>query len=256
VDRLDPLVARAVARLRELEPAAIAVLVCGSYAKGTADELSDLDLTAIVEGDGERYRTWFQEREGKRPLHVSAGVRTVERWLARREQEPATWWLGLPLAEPARYAWASDHARARLGEDPSIHHPAGPPELEDFFEFSVKVKRAADMGDRLGLRVWALAAAELAPRLLLPLNEPVLVTGRRAAVEAALALALAPKHYAEDLRICLGLVPANDDELAISALRLGRELLAFLREHKPDVDPQPDLVRYLADGTLERHLES
>jgi hypothetical protein len=31
-------------------------------------------------------------------------------------------------------------------------------------------------------------------------------------------------------------------------------LLAFPRQHKPDVDSQPDIAHYLADGTLERHL--
>jgi len=64
----------AVTRLRERESGAIAVLVGGSYAKGTADELSDLDLTAIVEQDAGRYYTWFEEREGSAPLHISAGV--------------------------------------------------------------------------------------------------------------------------------------------------------------------------------------
>lgn len=255
MDPIEEVVAPAVARLRELEPAAFAVLVGGSHAKGTADELSDLDLTAIVERDAGRHHTWFQERAGLRPLHVSAGTRTVESFLARRD-EPAGWWLGLPLFEPARYAWATAEARGTLGEDPSIRRPAGPPELGDFYELCIKVKRAVAGNDSFGLRVWALAAAELAPRLLLPLNEPVLVSSRREAAEAALAVAIAPEHYAEDLRTCLGLAAADDEALARAALRLGRELLAFLREHKPDVDPQPDLVRYLADGTLERQLAS
>jgi hypothetical protein len=85
MDRLPAVVEPAVVRLRELEPSAIAVLVGGSYAKGTADELSDLDLTAIVDGDGGRYRTWFQDRPGMRPLHVSAGVETIA-WLAGQSQ--------------------------------------------------------------------------------------------------------------------------------------------------------------------------
>jgi phosphoribosyl-AMP cyclohydrolase len=255
MDRLAALVEPAVARLRQLEPEAVAVLVGGSYAKGTADELSDLDLIAIVEGEGGRYRTWFQDRPGMRPLHVSAGVKAIEQRLARRT-EPAGWWLGLPLLEPARYAWTTDEARAILGEDPSLCRPAGPPELEDFFEFSVKVKRAARDGDGFGLRVWSHAAAELAPRLLVPLNEPSPVSSRREALETILAFAVAPKHWAEDLGVCLGLRATSDDELAASAHRLGLELLAFLREHKPDVDPIPDLVRCLADGTLERQLAS
>ena len=255
MDRLPAAVEPAVARLRELEPTAVAVLVGGSYAKGTADELSDLDLTALVERDGGRYRTWFQERPAMHPLHVSAGVKTIDERLAKKS-EPASWWLGLPQLEPAVYAWATDDARARLGDDPSLRRPAGPPELEDFFELSMKVRRAIQAGDSLGLRVYAMAAAELAPRLLLPLNEPVLVSSRREAAEAALAFAVAPEHYAEDLRLSLGLAQADDATLGTAAPRLARELLAFLREHKPDVDPLPDLVRGLTDGTLERQLAS
>jgi hypothetical protein len=254
MDRFPAVVEAAVARLRELEPSAIAVLVGGSYAKGTADELSDLDLTAIVERDGDRYCTWFQDRPGSRPLHVSAGVKTLEQRLAKAE-EPANSWLGLPIHEPARYAWATVEARSRLGEDPSLRRPAGPPELEHFFEFAVKVKRAR-ANDALGVRVWAMSLGEHAPRLLLPLNEPVLVSSRREAAEAALAYADAPEHWAEDLAICLGLSPADDETVGTAAMRLAREVLSFLRVHKPDVDPIPDLVAALTDGTHERHLAS
>jgi hypothetical protein len=52
----------------------------------------------------------------------------------------------------------------------------------------------------------------------------------------------------------VGVVPAGDADVEEAVLRLGREVLAFLRERKPDVDPRPDISQYLADGTLERHL--
>ncbi|MBM2822670.1 MAG: hypothetical protein HW413_1416, partial [Thermoleophilia bacterium] len=103
-------------------------------------------------------------------------------------------------------------------------------------------------------RMYAPYAALLAPGLLRSLNDEVVVRDRREALDAALSLRVAPEHYRDDLAISLGVAQAGDEDVAKAALRLGRELLAFLREHKPDVDPQPDIARYLADGTLERHL--
>jgi hypothetical protein len=49
-------------------------------------------------------------------------------------------------------------------------------------------------------------------------------------------------------------VPLGDAEVAAAADRLARGLLAFLRERRPDIDPQPELARRLGDGTLERQL--
>jgi hypothetical protein len=63
-----------------------------------------------------------------------------------------------------------------------------------------------------------------------------------------------PADYASNLLVCLGLTPASAAEVKAALGRLGSKLLAFLREHAPDVDDQPELARYLADGTLERHL--
>ena len=68
-------------------------------------------------------------------------------------------------------------------------------------------------------------------------------------------LPVAPDGYADDMAMCLALRPTGDAEVVAAALRLARGLLAFLRARKPDVDSQPDLARYLADGTLQRHLD-
>jgi len=133
-------------------------------------------------------------------------------------------------------------------------HPPPPLELEDFVESLQKALRSARRGDRDGLRFFARDAAVLAPRLLRPLNDEIVVRDRREALEAALSLHVAPRHFRDDLSVCLGLVPADDDSMRDAALRLGRELLAFLRERNPNVDDQPDIAGYLADGTLERHL--
>ena len=77
---------------------------------------------------------------------------------------------------------------------------------------------------------------------------------RLEAVKAALEFPVAPEHYREDFPVVLGLRPESNAVLAHRALRLARELLAFLRERRPDVDPQPGPREALADGTLERHL--
>jgi len=119
---------------------------------------------------------------------------------------------------------------------------------------AAKLRRADTREDPVGARLYARKVAELTPCLLIGLNEQVLVHSPREAFDAALSLSVAPEHYHEDLPVCLGLTAASVEEVARAAQRLTSELLAFLRERKPDVDPQPDLARYLVDGTLERQL--
>jgi hypothetical protein len=254
IERLDSaLVRRVVEQLDTLEPMATAVLLTGSYAKGTAAEASDLDLTAITPSPRVEYRTWFEEQIGEAPLRISAGATTADAWLAKA-RTPARWSFGFPAINAASYLCADDDTRAHLGNDPSLRHPRAAPELEDFLDFVLKAKRAAHSGDELGLRWFAQGAAALAPTLLIPLNDERIVHDRRDALDAALKLAVAPADYATDLAVCLGVTSASGSEVRAAVARLGSELLAFLRERAPDVDDQPELSRYLADGTLERHL--
>jgi hypothetical protein len=65
-----------------------------------------------------------------------------------------------------------------------------------------------------------------------------------------------PKTTPATWQTCLGLASASDAVVKTAVARLGKDLITFLRERAPDVDQQPELARYLADGTLERHLES
>ena len=58
----------------------------------------------------------------------------------------------------AAYIGADETTPTQLGDDPSLRRPAAEPELEDFLEFVLKAKRAADDGDELGLRWFAQAA--------------------------------------------------------------------------------------------------
>lgn len=251
----DALLATIVSALCRFEPDAGAVLVTGSYAKGTASGTSDLDLVTITtDRVVTPYRMWFAQMSDRRPLHVSVAAKTSAKWLAARNV-PAKWALGFPAREDARYVWSTDGARRVLG-DPSIEHPAADPELEDFADYVLKAKRCAANGDEIGLRWFARAAATLAPHLLIPLNEPHVVRDAREAVDAALSLRVAPYGFAEDLRVTMGLATAASEEVRQSVSRLGRGLLAFLRERAPETDPMPDLARYLIDGTLERYLDA
>ncbi|HUH15794.1 MAG TPA: nucleotidyltransferase domain-containing protein [Gaiellaceae bacterium] len=235
------------------EPTSVAVLLRGSYATGTADADSDLDLTAVTEGEPRtRYRSWF-ERGDARLLPISVSAKSVEEWLAKRG-EAAEWALGFPAVDVAAYLWAADGVRETLGEPPSASRPEEDPCIEDFVAYVVKTRRAARWGDSVGLRLASRGAAFLAPPLLRDLNPRRAVRDHREAVLAALALAVAPKHYAEDFRVAAGLVPAADAEILAATERLARELLAFLRGRMPGVDPQPDVTRYLSDGTWEAYL--
>lgn len=254
MDRVDEVVAQAAARLRELEPSCLAVLVYGSHAHDRADEASDLDLRGLTEDAPRvRYRMWFHERGDSAPLHVSASVERLEAWFERRH-EPGWWTFGFPSRQVLRYVWTSEYARQRLGEDPSFTTPPGAPELEDFVEYVGKVQRSAARGDLVGARLFAQGVGLLAPRLLWAPDDGVVVHNRREALDAALSIPNAPEHYATDLPVALGLVEADDEAVVHAVLRIGRELLVFLRERNPKVDPQPDIGRYLADGTLERQL--
>jgi hypothetical protein len=246
-------VGRIVEQLRVLEPETTAVLLTGSYAKGTAAVGSDVDLTAITPSPRVAYRAWFEDCGTATPLHVSAGAATAEAWLAKAAS-PARWALGFPAVDTATYLDADEETRGRLGEDPSLRHPAAGPELEDFVDFVLKAKRAAAADDEPGLRWFAQAAGALAPGLLLPLNARRVVADRRDALDAALGLEVAPARYAGDLATVLGLTAAGQEAVRTAVTSLGAGLLAFLRERAPDVDWQPELARYLADGTLERHL--
>ena len=247
------LVERVVERLLVHEPETTAVLLTGSYAKGTAAVASDLDLMAITPSPRSTTGHGSRSRTRTAPLHISLGAETADAWLAEAKF-PARWSLGFPAINRASYLWTDAVPTAPLGEDPSLLHPAAGPELEDFLDFVLKAKRSANSADELGLRWFAQSAASLAPTLLIPLNEERIVRDRRDALDAALSLTVAPDTYPADLRICLGLASASEAEVKAAVARLGDDLLVFLREHSPDVDRQPELARYLADGTLERHL--
>jgi Nucleotidyltransferase domain len=240
----------------ELEPDAQAVLVRGSYATQTAHENSDLDLTAVVPGPAETpYRAWFEDAPEGRLLPISMSTKSLESWLQKRET-PAEWALGFPAVDAADYLWSTDAGRQRLDENPSAHRPPGNPSLEDFVNTTVKARAAAALDDGAGVRLYARETALLAPALLRKLNPEVVVRNHREAVLTARDLSVAPEHYKDDFTTAVGLRPAEDARVNQAIQRLALELLAFLRERDPNVDPQPEMSHFLTNGTLERYVGS
>jgi len=232
--------------VREDEPDAVGVFAFGSYAQGTAEPSSDLDLQIVtLAAPRIPYRTWFVG-----DLHVSAGAKSTDE-LRRLRSIPAGWSLGFAVDGPGVWVWSTAAAVAALGDPPGFSHPPGEPGLEDFVEWCAKALRASDA---LALRVAAYGMAETAPVLIRDLNAPLTVRNRVEAVRAAIELAVSPDGWADDLATLLALATADDARVREAAERLARGLLALLRERAPGVDPQPELGRYLIDGTLERHL--
>ncbi|HEU5476663.1 MAG TPA: nucleotidyltransferase domain-containing protein [Gaiellaceae bacterium] len=225
----------------------LAVAVLGSYARGDATPGSDLDLHAILRASPRvGYRTWFVDG-----LHVSFGfaeVPAMQRVLAR----PGDWSLKLPSTIPALWVVADDELRDVFGDPPEFSRPAGEPELEDFVEWCAKALRAADS---TALRLAARGAAEEAPALLFELNEVRPVDSRAGALRAACSFRTAPEGWPDDLPVLLGLTTAPDERVRDALVRVAGGVLRLLRESGSRVgDGQPELTRYLHDGTLERHL--
>jgi hypothetical protein len=247
-----------VTRLRAAIPDAVAVILKGSHARNAAGPHSDIDFDVLVtHGPVEDYLAFFEGTGDDRLRHVSVAVQDVAGWLAG-SGESVDWACGLPAAETTRLLWARDEAlRAQL-DRPARLHPPEDPELEDFIEAWGKIRNALARNDDLAIRLAAHKLARLCPGLLRPLNPETLPSNRREAMHAALAFPVAPEGYRADLLACFGLtgdaVPMR--ALHDAAQRLTFGTLALLRDHAAIIQPllPADLVRALADGTLDRYV--
>jgi hypothetical protein len=71
-------------------------------------------------------------------------------------------------------------------------------------------------------------------------------------VDELLTLPIAPDRWSYDMTGCLGLAARTNPGIRESAERLVLGVLQMLRAINPYADPQPDIAKYIIDGTFER----
>jgi predicted nucleotidyltransferase len=248
---------RIIVRLRAAEPKLQAVVLCGSHARGEGGPFSDIDIMALTDGAPKRHeRAWFEIGMEGQMLHVSVGAESLEDF-EEAETQAANWALGFPVEDTMRLVWATTKGHSLLGDDPSEWLPAGMPELEDFVEFYMKVRRAEATDDRLLLRWAARNLAEYAAGLLRPFNSVVNVRTPIEALRVALSFEKAPEHFRHDAELCMGLSPTLEPQIAHAAKRLVAETLSFLRERlTAEAFADDDIRAALQDGRLEAYVSS
>lgn len=256
----EALLDRWAARLRQEEPSAIAVLCHGSYARGTPEPHSDLDMDVLTDGDpSSGYRSAFETLPDGRLLHVTIAGYALHEWLEQFEPdaESEDWAFFLPARQSARLLWSTPEA-ARLLAGRVTLELAASPQLQDLLESAAKVRNARARGDELGVRQAAQDTALRAPALLALLGDVPVAESRRAALDIALDIPGAPSGYRDDMLTCLGLSgrASTAEDVHAAALRLTRGVLDALRA-RPEViagRAEPGLPEALASGALHRLL--
>ena len=268
---IEHLLATWVKRLRTKEPATVAILCRGSFARHEPEPWSDLDLDLLfTDRQIDEYRSAFGEpfyphppgvtptqTANTPPLHVTIACRTLSDRL-REIAEPCeseAWAFFLEARERARLLWVRPDLRDQIPEEITVKYRLSP-QLQDLLECAAKVRNSVLRGDSLGARLAARDLAVHVPALVALANPPVCVETRRGALAAALAFRIAPPAYRERLLCCLGLTEDRPANLADQALELARGTVELLKPRAQEIASQlePGLADALADGTLDRLL--
>ena len=256
----DDRLATWIGRLRRDEPRAVAILCHGSYARDAAEPHSDLDLAVLVAGVPQApYRSAFEELPDGRLLHATIAGWSLAEWLAQfaAPQESEPWAFFLPARQVARLLWATPEARRQFEGHRTLALTAAP-QLQDLLESAAKARNALARGDDLGVRLAAQGVALRCPAVLGLVSPSITVDTARAALDAALSVAIAPPSYRDDMLTCLGMsgLTTSTQDVHDAALRLALGTLALLQRHAEAVvgRVEPGLPEALSDGRLTRLL--
>ena len=246
---------RWIARLRHEQPHACAILCHGSFARGTAEPDSDLDLDVLMADAATwSYRSAFETLADGRVLHATIQTTTLADWLDDADGESDAWALYLPAVEVARLLWAMPAAaHALTGRVTRVRR--GAPQLQDLLEAFAKVRNAMRRGDALGVALAAQGVALRVPALLALVHPVAPVHTPREALATALALPGGP-GYRDDLVCCLGLAegPADAVARAAAAQRLAQLTITMLAPHAAAIADslEAGLALALHDGTVHQ----
>ena len=249
-----------IERLRDEEPAALAVFLQGSFARGDQGPYSDVDLRVVTAGQPRvRDRGYLVEQEG-RLVQYSVGSRPLAELLEAIGNAEVWPWL-LPHYRAARPLWDPHGTLELLRAAAEASRPGPRPyvgglflELEAMVEEAAKVRNAEVAGDYLRAARAAWETADQAWRVLLRCTDPWPLASQGEGIERMLRLGEAIPGYRENLALCLGLTSEARPIAALSraALDLADGVVAWLGERAEEL---PDDARaFLGDRRLARYL--
>lgn len=248
-----------MARIRAEILGVEAILLGGSHARGDTDAFSDIDVLLLLSEECQRSKwTWFVDWPDGRLAHVSVKAKALSAF-AFHAPEPSAWALEFAARDMHLCLWASARAHQRIGTESliAISCPEEGPEVEDVIESLVKVRRATQRGDTIGLCSAAQHVGRFVPGPLRPFNPEQIARSLREALNAALGFTSAPPNYRSDLEICLGRRGVEDHVVFDAAIRLGKDVLEFVRarlgEGKLD---DGDIRASPRDGRADRYLRA
>jgi hypothetical protein len=251
-----------VDRLRAEEPAALALFLQGSFARGDPGPHSDVDLRVVTAGQPRaRDRAYLVEEDG-RLVHYSVGSRSLTELLEAIGDAEVWPWL-LPHYRAVRPLWDPHGTLALLRAAVEANRPGPRPylggllhELEAMVEEVGKVRNAEATADYPRASIAAREAAERAWRVLQRCADPRPLVNQSEGIARTLRLGEAIPGYRANLTLCLGLTPDPRPLAALSraALDLADGVVAWLEGSADAVGLPADVRALLGDGRLAGYL--
>lgn len=216
------------------------IFVYGSYALGSMQRYSDIDLMVLTRTKPKKERIFrFVEHEGRKVLltihfqrfsHALEEVKKPDKWI----------WVYMSYVH-AKVLFDGNQNMEKIKGELEKHKVSSkdffkfvPEEASYLLEYVGKLKNAYLERDELNIFFAARMIAEICYNILRPFNPVWKYTSERETYASFIKLENKPRHYVEDFKMCYGLTMKERPIHAIyrSAMRLARETTSFLRKNK------------------------